>query len=95
MGDTRMRRMEMIIHGRVHGVFFRARTRSTARAIGARGIVRNTPDGKVHVIAEGTAEVVEELLAFCRRGPEGAIVHDIEYTWQEPTGTFDDFEITY
>ena len=85
----------MRIHGRVQGVFFRAETRSAARALGAVGIVRNEPDGTVRVIAEGTEEILRQLRTFCHKGPPSAIVHDVEESWQEPSGSFHEFEITH
>lgn len=90
-----MRRVEMTVHGRVQGVCFRMETRRAARGLGLVGMVRNVPDGTVHVVAEGTPKELDGLLSFVRVGPPGAIVNDVKYTWQEATGTFDEFEITY
>jgi acylphosphatase len=42
-----MKRMHVIISGRVQGVFFRARTRETAVALKLTGWVRNLHDGSV------------------------------------------------
>ncbi len=90
-----MRRLEMRIHGRVQGVFFRAETRRAARAVGTVGMVRNEPDGTVRVIAEGPESALRQLRTFCCKGPPSAIVHDVEESWQEPTGSFHEFEIAY
>jgi acylphosphatase len=95
MTEGKTRRLEMRIHGRVQGVFFRAETRSAARALGVTGVVRNEPDGTVRVIAEGPEDVLRQLKAFCHKGPPSAVVHDVEESWQEPTGSFHEFEITY
>jgi len=53
------------------------------------------PDGSVQVIAEGTDESLRQLKAFCENGPGAAVVRSVEISWHEPTGSFDDFEITY
>jgi len=95
MIEGKTRRLEMRIQGRVQGVFFRAETRRAARAAGVAGMVRNEPDGTVRVIAEGPEEALRQFKTFCHKGPPSAIVHDIEESWQEPTGSFHDFEITY
>lgn len=95
MVESRTRRLEMRIHGQVQGVFFRAETRSAARALGLRGMVRNVADGTVHVIAEGPEEDLRQLKSFCRKGPPSAMVHNVEESWQEPTGSFHDFEVAY
>ena len=47
------RRIHLWVSGRVQGVFFRATTREVAVALGLRGWVRNLPDGRVEVVAEG------------------------------------------
>ncbi len=95
MARGKTRRVEMLIRGRVQGVCFRVETRRTARVLGAVGVVANLPDGTVRVIAEGTEDALERLIAFCRHGPQGAIVNDISTRWQEPTGTFHEFEISH
>jgi acylphosphatase len=58
-------------------------------------MVRNMSDGTVHVIAEGAEEGLRQLRAFCQKGPPSAIVHNVEESWQESTGSFNEFEITY
>jgi acylphosphatase len=95
MTSGKIRRLEMRIHGRVQGVFFRAETRSAARALGLTGMVRNEPDGTVRVIAEGPENVLRQLKTFCHKGPPSATVHDVEESWQESTGSFHEFEIAY
>ncbi len=92
---NRARRVEVRITGRVQGVCFRAEMRRAARSLGVAGFVRNLPDGSVHVVADGTEDDLGKLVGFCRKGPAGAIVHDVQFTWQEPTGSFDGFEITH
>ncbi|TMA53995.1 MAG: acylphosphatase [Deltaproteobacteria bacterium] len=42
-----MKRVHLIVHGRVQGVFFRASARDRARQLGLSGWVRNRPDGGV------------------------------------------------
>ncbi|MNL80213.1 Acylphosphatase [compost metagenome] len=54
--------------------------------------MRNLPDGRVEAIAEGPAETLERLLAFCHEGPPAARVDHVECQWQEETGEFDRFE---
>ena len=80
MTDARAR---VVIRGRVQGVFFRAETRERARSLGHVGWVRNNPDGTVEAVFEGDRDHVESLLAWCRRGPAGAKVEDVEVEWTE------------
>jgi acylphosphatase len=66
------------VSGKVQGVFYRQSTREKAMAIGINGQVRNLPDGRVHIIATGTNEQLEQLLEWCRHGPPKARVNGIE-----------------
>jgi acylphosphatase len=83
--DDRVRR-RVVVHGRVQGVFFRDTTRRIALEAGVAGWVRNAPDGTVEAVLEGDANAVERVAAFCRRGPAGAVVEDVEVTDEEPEG---------
>ena len=69
-----MRRVRLTASGQVQGVFFRASTRQEARRLGVTGWVRNMADGTVQAEAQGSAEVVDALIAFCRQGPGSATV---------------------
>ena len=74
------------MHGMVQGVFFRAETRDRARTLGVGGWVRNAPDGSVEAVFEGEHDRVESMVDWCRRGPRGARVDDVDVTWAEPQG---------
>lgn len=87
-------RLHLKIFGTVQGVFFRVQTEEAVARIGdITGYVCNLPDGSVECIAEGEKEKLEELLAWCRHGPDGAIVEKIEEKWEEYIGEFKEFEI--
>ena len=81
-----MKRAEVTVHGMVQGVFFRVETRDRARSLGLSGWVTNAPDGTVRAAFEGEDERVESMVDWCRRGPRGASVDDLEVTWSEPRG---------
>ena len=76
----------MRIRGAVQGVGFRYQTRSRAQSLGLDGFVRNLPDGSVEAAFEGDEQGVESMVDWCRRGPAGARVEDVETAWEEPTG---------
>lgn len=81
------------ISGRVQGVSFRASMCAEARRQSAAGRVRNSRDGTVEFLLQGTPAVVQSMLDWAGRGPPGAHVtgldvHDVEY---DPT--LDTFEI--
>ena len=88
-------RAHVFISGTVQGVFFRSGTREKAHDLGLTGWVRNRPDGGVEAVFEGEKFAVMEVLDFCRHGPQGAHVDNIETKWEEFRGEFDSFTIRY
>ena len=81
-----MKRVRVVVTGRVQGVFFRATCASLAREAGVGGFVRNLDDGRVEAAFEGPDEVVDRLVAWCRQGPDRAVVEGIEVTAEAPRG---------
>ena len=88
-----MKRVNLKIYGRVQGVFFRDSCRREAQKLGLSGFARNEPDGTVQIIAEGEEKNLQELILWCKEGPEHAKVEKVEAEWQEPTGEFNGFAI--
>ncbi len=79
------RRIHVLLAGRVQGVFFRRSAAQEAARLGISGWVKNRPDGRVELEAEGPPKAVEAFLAFCRLGPERARVEEILVV-DRPTG---------
>ena len=88
-------RLHVVVEGRVQGVFFRASTREEASALGLTGWVRNCPDGRVEAIFEGEINKIDQILEWCKKGPPGAVVRNIETIWEQATGEYDSFSIKY
>ena len=86
-------RVGLIVSGRVQGVFYRATTMETAQRLGLAGWVRNLPGGEVEVVAEGRRDALEELVAWCGRGPAAARVDEVDARWSQPTGEFSTFRV--
>jgi acylphosphatase len=57
-----------------------------ATSRGVAGWVRNNRDGTLQAALEGPSEAVEALVDFCRRGPRGAMVEDVDVSEEEPEG---------
>lgn len=76
----------VVVRGRVQGVFFRDSLRREAERRGVAGWVRNRPDRAVEALFEGDADAVEALVRFCRSGPSGAQVADLESFEEQPEG---------
>ena len=81
-----MKRALVVVRGSVQGVFFRVETRNRARSLGLAGWVRNARDGTVEAAFEGDDERVESMVEWCRRGPAGARVEDVEVIWVASEG---------
>ena len=88
-------RVHVFVSGFVQGIFFRYETRKMAYRRNVTGWVRNLFDGRVEAVFEGEKKDVDEMITFCRRGPQGAMVKDVKISWEEPTGEFRDFQIRY
>ena len=81
-----MKRCRVLVAGRVQGVFFRDTCRREARRVRLAGSVHNRPDGRVEAVFEGDDDAVDRLVAWCRQGPAGARVDQVEVTEEKPTG---------
>jgi acylphosphatase len=81
-----VKRAEVVVHGFVQGVFFRAEARDRARSLGVAGWVCNEPDGTLRAVFEGDDERVGSMVEWCRRGPSGARVEDVDVAWSSPQG---------
>jgi acylphosphatase len=86
-----MKRIHLIISGRVQGVGFRYHIRDKAWQHNLIGWVRNNDDGSVEIIAEGNEKDIEMFAAYCRKGPALAQVTDLKIIPEKLTGEFNDF----
>lgn len=64
-----MIRAVIFVRGRVQGVGFRWWTRARALELGLVGHARNTVDGRVEIVAQGSEEAVAELEQLLREEP--------------------------
>jgi acylphosphatase len=62
------------ISGHVQGVSFRASARAEAERLGMSGWARNLADGRVEVLAMGSAAELIEMAMWLEQGPPGATV---------------------
>ena len=83
----------IVVSGRVQGVGFRFFTQSAAVREGLHGWVRNLPDGRVEISAEGDAEALDRFEHRVRHGPTGARVEDVEIVDVGATGSDSGFTI--
>jgi acylphosphatase len=81
--------VRVLVRGRVQGVGFRQSVAVRARSLGIAGAVANLPDGSVEAVFEGPRERVESMIEWCRRGPPGAAVGQVEEREEAPLGERD------
>ncbi|MFC1480154.1 acylphosphatase [Candidatus Omnitrophota bacterium] len=88
-------RAHVVISGLVQGVFFRSDTMEEATRLGLTGWVKNRWDGRVEAVFEGEKQDVDKMISWCYQGPPAARVDTVEIAWEDYTGKFDSFFVTY
>lgn len=76
-GETTMKKVTLIVTGRVQGVGFRYMTKMVADQIGIFGLVRNEMDGSVYIEANGDPQKVDAFIEEIRKSPtpSGKVEH--------------------
>lgn len=72
------------VRGHVQGVFFRASTAEQARRLGLVGFARNLDDGRVEVLAAGSAASLDALAGWLAEGPPRARVDAVDARPEHP-----------
>jgi acylphosphatase len=88
-----LKRIHLVIRGRVQGVYFRASAVREAKRLGLTGWVKNRPDNAVELVAEGEEDQVKDFLAWAQHGPSTARVDKIDTRWRSYTGEFASFTL--
>jgi acylphosphatase len=94
MTAARQESRTVVYTGRVQGVGFRYTTRSIARRFAVTGYVRNLPDGRVELVAEGESRELDEFLREVRNYFADHI-RDEKCDVQAAAGGFHEFEIAH
>ncbi|HUB87123.1 MAG TPA: acylphosphatase [Verrucomicrobiae bacterium] len=87
------RRLQIFYSGRVQGVGFRYTARTVAAGFDVVGTVRNVPDGRVELVAEGTHEELETFRAAIRNAGLDHFIRDEKINWSDAQNQFRGFEI--
>ncbi|UCG00679.1 MAG: acylphosphatase [Candidatus Heimdallarchaeota archaeon] len=92
-----MKRVRIYVTGRVQGVFFRVYTRDMARQLAICGYVRNLPDGRVEIVAEGTEDSLRKIATWAKNeGSPYSRIASTKEVWEDiEKPQFSDFQITY
>jgi acylphosphatase len=86
---------EIEVSGKVQGVWFRDFTRQKANDFNIKGWVRNTPEGGVHILAEGEIIDLGTFADWVRQGPPLARVQSVLIDKTDKISGFIGFEIKY
>ena len=84
-----------VISGIVQGIGYRFFALRAAARHQILGTVRNLPDGRVEVMAEGEREAMDEFKQDLATGPAMAEITDIEETDLAVTRLYRDFRVDY
>ena len=88
-------RLVTIFSGTVQCVGFRYTTLHIARRFtDISGYVRNLPDGRVELVAEGSPQDLEHFVAEVRDAMQDYISHTDSHT-EQPIGEFSAFRLRY
>ncbi len=83
-----MKRVRVMISGRVQGVWFRGWMEQQAVWRGLDGWVRNCWDGSVEAVFQGEDAEVDDMTEACRDGPQFAAVTDVQqFSHDEPVAS--------
>jgi acylphosphatase len=85
--------LHIFYSGRVQGIGFRYTVKLLATEFEVTGIVRNLPDGRVELAAEGAKEELEAFRRAIQDCEVGRFIRNEEASWSEAMGGFRGFEI--
>ena len=86
-------RVHVLYSGSVQGVGFRYTVKALTTGYEVTGTVRNLPDGRVELVAEGSREELEAFLLGIRESAVGRCIHSEAARWGEAGGAFRGFGI--
>ena len=88
-------RLQVFYSGRVQGVGFRYTVKSLAPGYELTGAVRNLPDGRVELLAEGERAELDTFQEAVRESGLKRFIEREHAAWGQPQGTFRGFEIVH
>jgi acylphosphatase len=86
-------RMQILYTGQVQGIGFRYTAKTVAAGFEVTGSVRNLPDGRVELTAEGDRVELQAFQDAIRGAGLAGFIRDERVIWGETTNEFHGFEI--
>jgi acylphosphatase len=90
-----VKRIVVLYSGRVQGVGFRVTVRQVACGYTVTGAVRNLPDGRVELVAEGTREELEAFVKGIGESELSGFIANAKQDWQAAQGGLRGFTIAH
>ena len=90
-----MERCHIFVKGKVQQVGFRFYAREIASETKITGWVKNLPDGRVEIVAEGEDAQIQDFLQKLNEGYLGRNISEILKNTETHTGEFTSFSIAF
>ena len=87
-------RLHVYFSGHVQGVGFRYSVKQLSLEFDVTGWVKNLPDGRVELVAEGERNELETFQAAIPDAGLRRFIRETQSHWSEGTGEFRGFEIS-
>ena len=87
-------RLHVFYSGHVQGVGFRYSVKQLSLEFDVTGWVKNLPDGRVELVAEGERNELETFQAAIPDAGLRRFIRETQSHWSEGTGEFRGFEIS-
>ncbi len=86
-----MQKLTAYVSGKVQMAGYRSKVVTIARAFGLKGYVKNLPDGRVKIVAEGPDADLQRFLEAVRIKNTLIDVAEIEEKFSDATGAYEEF----
>lgn len=80
-----------IVTGRVQGVAYRSYVQEVATELEIVGYVKNYPDSTVHIVAQGSPELLKTFVEYLFEGSSTSTVEGVAVDWKSIAKTYQEF----
>ncbi len=88
-----MRSAEILVTGKVQGVWFRDFVKKNADVLNINGWVKNNIDRTVEAVVEGEEEIINQLIDKIKIGSPLSKVENVKVNWQPCLNKYNSFKI--
>ena len=90
-----MKQIEIIVSGKVQGVYYRHYTCKQADKLGIVGYVQNLVNGDVKIVAQGEEFQLDQLITWAKSSSPNAQVDNLQWKAIENIEPFSQFTVRY